>query len=71
MIEERLRGEINDVNDKTMKMINEERELPYSELTGAILGCCFDVIKELGPGFLEKVYKNALLITMRQKGLQV
>ena len=28
-------------------------------------------MKELGPGFLEKVYKNALLIAMRQKGLQV
>ena len=28
-------------------------------------------MKELGPGFLEKVYKNALLIAMRQKGLHV
>ena len=28
-------------------------------------------MKELGPGFLENVYKNALLIAMRQKGLQV
>ena len=28
-------------------------------------------MKELGPGFLERVYKNALLMAMRQKGLQV
>lgn len=28
-------------------------------------------MKELGPGFQEKVYKNALLIAMRQKGLSV
>ncbi len=56
---------------QTIRTIKEEKELPYSELTGAILGCCFDVMKELGPGFLEKVYKNALLIAMRQKGLQV
>ena len=49
----------------------EEKELPYSEVTSAILGCCFDVMRELGPGFLEKVYKNALLIAMRQKGLEV
>ena len=28
-------------------------------------------MKELGPGFLERVYKNALLIAMRQKGLSV
>jgi len=52
----------------TMK---EKNELPYSEITSAILGCCFDVMKELGPGLLERVYKNALLIAMRQKGLEV
>lgn len=51
--------------------MKEEKELPHSELTGAILGCCFEVMQEFGPGFLEKVYKNALLIAMRQKGLQV
>ena len=28
-------------------------------------------MKELGPGFLERVYKNALLMAMRQKGLHV
>ncbi|MDP1879698.1 MAG: GxxExxY protein [Parachlamydiaceae bacterium] len=49
----------------------EEKKLPHFELTGSILNCCFEVMKELGPGFLENVYKNALLITMRQKGLQV
>ena len=51
--------------------MKEEKELPHSELTGAILGCCFEVMKELGPGFLEKVYKNALLVAMKQKGLQI
>jgi GxxExxY protein len=28
-------------------------------------------MRELGPGFLERIYKNALLIAIRQKGLQV
>lgn len=28
-------------------------------------------MKELGPGFQEQVYKNALLIAMKEKGLQV
>lgn len=51
--------------------MKEESELPHSELTGAVLGCCFEVMRELGPGFLERVYKNALLIAMRQKGLAV
>ena len=62
---------LNDENDITIRTIKEEKELPYSELTGSILGCCFEVMKELGPGFLERVYKNALLMAMREKGLQV
>ncbi|MGH2611824.1 MAG: GxxExxY protein [Rhabdochlamydiaceae bacterium] len=45
--------------------------LPHSELTRTILSNCFEVMKELGPGFLERVYKNALLIAMREKGLQI
>src|SRR5437667_8238610 len=49
----------------------EEHHLPYSELTRNILGWCFEVMKELGPGFQERVYKNALLIVMKQKRLQV
>ncbi len=51
--------------------MEEEKILPYSELTGNILACCFEVMKELGPGFLEKVYRNALMITLQQKGLQI
>ena len=51
--------------------MKKEKELPYSELTSDILGSCFEVMKELGPGFLERVYKNALFIAMKQKGLQV
>jgi GxxExxY protein len=36
----------------------EERE----ELIRRIIGCCIDVHKELGPGFLESVYHRALEI---------
>ena len=35
-------------------------------LTGLIIGCCFRVAKELGPGFLEKVYENALAHELRK-----
>ncbi len=50
--------------------MKEEKELPYSELTHAILGCCFEVMQELGPGFLEKIYKNALFIHCRAQVLR-
>lgn len=51
--------------------MEKEKKLPYFELTSTIMQCCFEVMKELGPGFLERIYKNALLIAMKQKGLQV
>jgi GxxExxY protein len=51
--------------------MEKEKKLPHFELTGTIMQCCFEVMKELGPGFLERIYKNALLIAMKHKGLQV
>ena len=63
--ENRIREDMHDVQD------NEEESLPYSGLTRDILGCCFSVMKELGPGFLERIYKNALFLAMTQDGLQV
>ena len=50
---------------------DEEAYLPHSALTRDIVGCCFAVMKELGTGFLERVYKNALFLAMTQNGLQV
>ncbi len=43
--------------------------LLYEELTSKILEACFQVSNELGAGFLESVYKNALLIALEQQGL--
>ena len=46
-------------------------------LTELIIGCCFRVANELGPGFLEKVYENALAHELRkakvvqQQGIEV
>ena len=36
-----------------------------------IIGCAFEVFNVLGSGFLEKVYKNTLLIELRNARLQV
>ena len=37
--------------------------------TEKIIEACFEVHNELGTGFLEKIYENALLIALREKGL--
>lgn len=42
-----------------------------SQLTGRIIGCAMLVSNTLGPGFLEKVYENALVHEMRKLGLTV
>jgi GxxExxY protein len=39
-------------------------------ITKRIIGCCFEVHKEIGPGFNEKIYHNALQLLLEQKGLQ-
>lgn len=41
------------------------------ELTKIIIRCSYDVHNQLGSGFLEKVYQNAMLIEAMKKGLQV
>ena len=38
-----------------------------NKLTYAILGACFDVHNELGQGFLESVYKDALEIELKKR----
>jgi GxxExxY protein len=43
----------------------------HQELTGKILEACFEVSNELGIGYLESVYENALFIALRQKGIEV
>ena len=37
----------------------------HEELSRKILQACFEVSNELGIGFLESVYENALLIALR------
>lgn len=46
-------------------------ELLHKDLTDIILKTFYEVYNELGHGFLENVYQNALLIELRNKGLNV
>jgi len=45
--------------------------LAYEELTKKIIGAAIEVHRQLGPGFLESIYENALVIALHQMGLKV
>lgn len=44
-------------------------ELIFKEQSYKIIGCCFEVYNELGPGFLEAVYQEALSIEFQKQAV--
>ncbi|MBB6430315.1 GxxExxY protein [Algisphaera agarilytica] len=54
-------------------MISDQGKLVLDTdaLTHSIIGCAFRVANELGSGFLEKVYENALRIELEAAGHEV
>ena len=45
-------------------------EYKHSELSEKIIAAAYQVHKELGCGFLEKVYKNALVVQLQEAGIR-
>ena len=44
--------------------------MKVDDLTQKIIGCAYKVHNALGPGFLEKVYENALRIELQKAWLR-
>lgn len=55
----------------TKKEFMEMDELLHKELTGAILKLFYEVYNELGYGFLERVYQNAMYHEHKSNGYEV
>jgi GxxExxY protein len=49
----------------------DTRREELDQITEKIIGCCYTVISNLGSGFLEKVYENALAHEIRKNDLSV
>ena len=45
--------------------------LELEELTGKIIGAAIEVHRQLGPGFIESIYENALVYELGRRGLKV
>ena len=45
--------------------------MEFEELTGKIIGAAIEVHRQLGPGFIESIYENALVYELRKRGLRV
>lgn len=52
-------------------MDTDEGGLIEESTTESVIGAFFAVYSELGHGFLEQVYENAMAIALRQQGLPV
>lgn len=44
--------------------------MDINDLTYKINGAIYEVNRVLGPGFLEKVYENALMMELKERGLK-
>jgi GxxExxY protein len=49
---------------------NSENKLLHKDLTDKIISCFYQVYNDLGYGFLERVYQNALFYALKDLGLQ-
>jgi len=47
-----------------------KKELIYKELSYKIIGIAMSVHKELGSGFLEKLYENAMMVLFRKQKIE-
>lgn len=60
-----------DTHGHTQTLYKQNRiHMNLNDITYKINGAIFEVNRELGHGFLEKVYENALLIELKERGLK-
>jgi GxxExxY protein len=53
-----------------MQAMLQRENLLYRELSYEIVGCAFEVFRELGPGHPEKVYQRAMATVFRERKIK-
>jgi GxxExxY protein len=59
------------MNTDRIKQENGQERLKHSKVTEAIIGSFYEVYNELGQGFLESVYREAMTLVLRSNGFTV
>jgi GxxExxY protein len=59
------------VNTATEAKATNPTSYPFSDLTDKIIGSAITVHRELGQGFLERIYESALVLELRERGLRL
>jgi GxxExxY protein len=58
-------------SSSSLKMSSKETKYKHTELTSRVIGAFYEVYNELGHGFLEFVYRDAMAIVLTAGGLRV
>ena len=59
------------ISHRFSQIKTDQMKYKYEDTTRLIIGSFYNVYNTLGPGFLEKVYENTLLIELKAQGLAV
>lgn len=60
-----------DLDDPIRAALAAREDFPFKPLTEEIIGAAFEVHSHLGNGFLEKVYENAMVRELVDRGLTI
>jgi len=61
----------NERKPATKECSGTPMSLEFEALTEQIIGAAIEVHRRLGPGFIESIYENALVIELRKRGITV
>ncbi|MGD8765157.1 MAG: GxxExxY protein [Desulfobacteraceae bacterium] len=50
-------------------MHTDKKEILYKDSSYKIIGLAMEVHRKLGPGFLEKVYENAMMVLFKKENI--
>jgi GxxExxY protein len=63
-------AQMTQIDEAGASVVAEAARFPHKAATGRILEAFYAVYNGLGPGFLEKVYENALTLELKDLGLE-